>query len=94
MDRYTADNLANWNDRVPIHVSSDLYQIDELVSDPDHLSSVVAFDRDYLGDVSGKTRSTHGTTGSERSSRLSPMRASLSTCSKNIGSLIGKHCRT
>ena len=55
MDRYTADNLANWNDRVPIHVSSDLYQIDELVSDPDHLSSVVAFDRDYLGDVSGKT---------------------------------------
>jgi SAM-dependent methyltransferase len=55
MDRYTADNLANWNDRVPIHVSSDLYQIDELASDPDHLSSVVVFDRDYLGDVSGKT---------------------------------------
>lgn len=55
MDRYTADNLANWNDRVPIHVSSDLYQIDDLVSDPNHLSSVVVFDRDYLGDVSGKT---------------------------------------
>jgi hypothetical protein len=36
MDRYTADNLANWNDRVPIHVSSDLYQIDELVSEPEH----------------------------------------------------------
>ena len=55
MDRYTADNLANWNDRVPIHVSSDLYQIDELASEPDHLSSIVKFDRDYLGDVSGKT---------------------------------------
>lgn len=55
MDRYTTDNLANWDDRVAIHAASDLYAIDRLVSDPDHLSSIVVFDREYLGDVSGKT---------------------------------------
>ena len=55
MDRYTADNLANWNERVPIHAASDLYAVEDLISDPEHLSSIVKFDRDYLGNVSGKT---------------------------------------
>jgi SAM-dependent methyltransferase len=47
--------MANWNERVPIHAASDLYAVKDLVSDPDHLSSIVDFDRKYLGDVSGKT---------------------------------------
>lgn len=55
MDRYTSDNLANWNDRVPIHASPDGYGIDAFASDPERLSIVVAFDRKYLGDVSGRT---------------------------------------
>jgi SAM-dependent methyltransferase len=55
VDRYTADNMANWDDRVAIHAPSELYGIDRLVSDPDYLSSIVEFDREYLGNVSGKT---------------------------------------
>ena len=47
--------MANWNERVPIHAASDLYAVKDLVSDPDHLSSIVDFDRKYLGDVTGKT---------------------------------------
>ena len=54
-ERYFADNLANWNDRVPIHAGPDGYGIDRYAADPDHLSDVVAFDRRYLPDVTGKT---------------------------------------
>jgi SAM-dependent methyltransferase len=52
---YFADNLANWNDRVPIHAGPDGYGIDAFVADPDKLTDVVAFDRHYLGDVTGRS---------------------------------------
>jgi SAM-dependent methyltransferase len=55
MDEYFSDNLANWNDRVPIHAGPDGYGIAEFVADPQRLTDVVAFDRAYLGDVSGRT---------------------------------------
>jgi len=47
-------NLANWNDRVPIHIGpgSD-YEIDRYVNDPSHIGTVVDFDRDRLGDLQG-----------------------------------------
>ncbi|MDJ0790631.1 MAG: class I SAM-dependent methyltransferase [Acidimicrobiia bacterium] len=54
-ERYYADNLANWNDRVPIHAGPDGYGIDRYVTDADHLSSIVEFDRRYLPDVAGKS---------------------------------------
>jgi SAM-dependent methyltransferase len=54
-ERYFADNLANWNDRVPIHAGPDGYAIERFVEDRDSLSSTVAFDRRYLPDVSGKS---------------------------------------
>ncbi|MGI9643662.1 MAG: class I SAM-dependent methyltransferase, partial [Acidimicrobiia bacterium] len=54
-DQFFADNLANWNDRVPIHAGPGGYGIDEFASDPELLSPVVAFDKDQLGDVSGRT---------------------------------------
>lgn len=46
-------NLANWNDRVDIHLDSDDYDIEALVRDPDRLSGVVRYDAPRLGDVSG-----------------------------------------
>jgi SAM-dependent methyltransferase len=55
MDQYTKDNMGSWDDRVPIHSSSDLYNTDRLISDPEHLSTTVRVDRPFLGDVSGKT---------------------------------------
>lgn len=51
--QYFADNLANWNDRVPIHAGEDGYGIAAFRSDPELLTDVVEFDRSYLGDVSG-----------------------------------------
>ncbi|MGI9585180.1 MAG: class I SAM-dependent methyltransferase [Acidimicrobiia bacterium] len=55
MNPYTADNVANWNERAPIHAASDLYDLNGLVADNRQLSSIVEFDRDYLGDLTGKT---------------------------------------
>jgi SAM-dependent methyltransferase len=54
MDRYRAANRENWDDRVPIHVASDLYGFDRFVDDPDHVSTVVAHDAAVLGDVAGQ----------------------------------------
>ena len=53
--RYFDDNLANWNDRVPIHAGSDGYGLDEYRTDPERLSTIVAFDRRMVGDVAGKS---------------------------------------
>lgn len=53
MDTYRAANLANWNERVPIHAVSREYDLDGLASDPKRLSGVVAFDAERLGDVAG-----------------------------------------
>lgn len=54
-ERYYADNLANWNDRVPIHAGPGGYGLDEYRTDPDRLSTIVAFDRRLVGDVEGKS---------------------------------------
>jgi len=54
-DRFSADNLANWNDRVPIHAGPNGYGIEAFVSDPTRVTEVVDFDTAYLGDVAGLT---------------------------------------
>ena len=54
MDRFKDANRDNWDDRVPIHVASDLYGFQRFIDDPDHLSTIVAFDAGVLGDVTGK----------------------------------------
>ncbi len=47
-------NLANWEDRVPLHVSA--YHTSALRDDPDHLSAVVRTDLDaLLPHLAGKT---------------------------------------
>ncbi len=55
LDAHAADNLANWDDRVAVHVTSPDYAVQRFVEDPSFLSSVVAFDAPLLGDVSGAT---------------------------------------
>jgi SAM-dependent methyltransferase len=54
IDSYRETIRANWDSRVDIHYRSDDYGVDRYVSDPAHLSGVVRFDSQKLGDVEGK----------------------------------------
>jgi SAM-dependent methyltransferase len=53
VDDYRTLNLANWDERAPAHAASPGYGVQRFRDDPNHLSSVVSFDRPYLGDISG-----------------------------------------
>lgn len=57
LDEFRRANRDNWDDRVPIHLDSDLYAVQKFIDDPKHISEVVQFDqdRDELGDVTGKS---------------------------------------
>lgn len=57
MDENRRANLANWNDRVPIHWDSDEYDVRAFTDDPERISGPVRFDCDAseLGEVSGKS---------------------------------------
>jgi len=50
---YLTVNRENWDERVPAHVASPGYQVQEFIDDPAHLSGVVRFDLPLLGDVAG-----------------------------------------
>ena len=50
---YQAVNRANWDDRAAAHAASSGYSYGQFASDPAHLSRVVRFDRQLLGDISG-----------------------------------------
>ena len=52
IDEPRADNLANWDERVAGHIEG--YRVDRYIADPNHMSDVVMFDRDRLGDISGQ----------------------------------------
>jgi SAM-dependent methyltransferase len=54
LDEYRAANRANWDDRVPIHRASRLYDVDGFLADPEKIGSCVALDAPLLGDVAGK----------------------------------------
>ena len=53
LDSHREANRLNWDDRVPIHLTSQKYE--DFKSDPQKLSRVVEFDRAELGDVHGKS---------------------------------------
>lgn len=55
MDDYRTVNRANWDQRAPAHAGSPDYRVEALVADPAALSTVVEFDRERLGDVTGLT---------------------------------------
>jgi SAM-dependent methyltransferase len=55
MEDYLAVNRATWDERAPAHAASPDYGFERFVTDPDHLSGVVRFDRPLLGEVTGLT---------------------------------------
>lgn len=46
-------NRRNWDERVPVHVASEVYGLARFRSDPLHLSDVVSFDVERLGPIDG-----------------------------------------
>lgn len=46
-------NRALWDERVPAHVDSPGYRVNDLIADKRAISDVVAFDRPLLGDITG-----------------------------------------
>jgi len=52
-DEHFEANRRNWDERSHLHAPSIGYDIRRLVSGADELSDVVAFDRQYLGDLTG-----------------------------------------
>ncbi len=53
--RFVDDNRAMWDDRAPAHAASPDYRFAEYRTDPTALSTVVAFDRQWLGDLAGRS---------------------------------------
>ena len=49
-----ADNEANWDDRAKVHVLSDMYDVETLISDPTHIEACIAIDHERLGSLDGK----------------------------------------
>ncbi len=47
-------NLANWEDRVPVHAASRTYDLAGLAADPTRLTRVIERDRERMPDLSGK----------------------------------------
>jgi SAM-dependent methyltransferase len=54
LDEYRRANRDNWDDRVPIHWDSPVYDTAGFIADPGRLSTEVAFDAPYVGEVAGK----------------------------------------
>ena len=54
LDDYRRANRANWDDRVPIHWDSPVYDLAGFIADSGRLSPEVAFDAPYVGEVAGK----------------------------------------
>jgi SAM-dependent methyltransferase len=50
---YRSPSRANWDERAPAHAASPGYSVQSFLDDPTHLSEVVGFDRDRLGDLTG-----------------------------------------
>ena len=53
-----AVNRANWNERADLHAASPDYQVEQFVSQPEHLSEVVRFDLPRLGNIA-ELRAVH-----------------------------------
>lgn len=54
-DDWRTTNLASWDERVSFHAASGTYRVEQIATDPDVISGVVDFDRDLVGDVTGKS---------------------------------------
>jgi hypothetical protein len=52
-EQWRADNLAGWEDRVPIHTGPGGYDVAGLLADPARLTNTVRHDREALGPLTG-----------------------------------------
>jgi len=50
---WRAENLAGWEERVPIHLGPDGYDVEGLLSDPTRVTQTVQNDREALGSLVG-----------------------------------------
>jgi len=55
VDEYREANRANWSERVAGHWEPDGYDAPGFIADPQRISSVVEFDRQYLGELDGRS---------------------------------------
>ena len=53
LDPLLAENQANWNSRVPIHLGPGGYNVEQYIDDRAKLSKVIAYDKAVLGDLTG-----------------------------------------
>ncbi len=51
MDAPRSDNRDNWDDRVAGHIEG--YRVDHYINEPAHMSDIVMFDKERLGDIAG-----------------------------------------
>ena len=55
LDEHRNANRANWDARVPAHLASEFYGVEDFVSGARTLTQAVEFDRAHLGDVRGRS---------------------------------------
>ena len=53
LDEHREANRANWDDRVPAHLASEFYGVEDFIAGTRNLTQAVGFDRAQLGDVRG-----------------------------------------
>lgn len=55
LDYHRQTNRANWDSRVDVHYTSDVYGIDRFLSDPEFVGEVATFDSQQMPDLTGKS---------------------------------------
>ena len=55
LDEYREANRTNWDDRVPAHLASEFYGVEDFIAGTRNLTQAVDFDRAQLGDVRGRS---------------------------------------
>ena len=55
LDEHREANRTNWDDRVPAHLASEFYGVEDFIAGTRNLTQAVDFDRAQLGDVRGRS---------------------------------------
>ena len=55
LDEHREANRTNWDDRVPAHLASEFYGVDDFIAGTRNLTQAVDFDCAQLGDVRGRS---------------------------------------
>ena len=66
VDDYLMTNRQLWDERAPAHAASPDYGLDRFIADSGHLSDVVRFDRQRLGEPRSRMAPTPHLIGARR----------------------------